>query len=365
LSAAQKGTGLISRAVREALSTLVSPQMCEQLIERSLASYGLDTIPENGHQVGSWLEDSLRPAVELAVGPDAADLMMAQLGPIAAYAAISNPKLAPLAPAPVPASARPISSLPPVPDFDDAEDEGNRPTGLRFDTGAEPNWEAEPDRSAVKLAPSRSHDSGPPTGLFQNARELTFSPLPPANANVRLASPADGVVTLPPVRTLNDSDRPTSLPPQGELRVASDRPTSMPPPYGGRSNVVSDATENLPQVLTATNDQKDLAALRRYLSGTAKVTHIADFVGLLDALEAPNLVEPIVLVDCQRPSVHISSIASIGEDLPRGTTVVLWGADDNMWQQIDRDRSPSCRWVRCSREATTDDVGSLCSMLLG
>jgi hypothetical protein len=128
---------------------------------------------------------------------------------------------------------------------------------------------------------------------------------------------------------------------------------------------MSEVPAGLPQVLTATNDQQDLAALRRYLSGTAKVTHIPDLVGLLDALGEPGLLEPIVLIDCQRPSVHITSVAAIGEDLPRGTTVVLWGADDNVWQQIDRERSPSCRWVRCSREATTDDVGSLCSMLLG
>ena len=56
---------------------------------------------------------------------------------------------------------------------------------------------------------------------------------------------------------------------------------------------------------------------------------------------------------------------AFGEDLPRGTTVVLWGADDPTWAQLDRERTPACRWVRCSREATTDDVGSLCSMLLG
>jgi hypothetical protein len=72
-----------------------------------------------------------------------------------------------------------------------------------------------------------------------------------------------------------------------------------------------------------------------------------------------------VLIDCHSPTVHISSVSAIGEDLPRGTTVVLWGVDDNTWQSIDRDRSPACRWVRCSSEATSDDVGSLCSMLLG
>jgi hypothetical protein len=118
-------------------------------------------------------------------------------------------------------------------------------------------------------------------------------------------------------------------------------------------------------VLTATSHLDSLAALRRYLSGTASVVHVPDFVGLLDALDEDSVIEPIVLIDCQRPTVHITSVAAIGEDLPRGTTVVLWGADESTWQQVDRDRMPSCRWVRCSSEATPHDVGSLCSMLLG
>src|SRR5688572_4697197 len=91
--ATQKGSGLISRAVREALSTLVSPTICEQLINRSLASQGLTAVPESGTEIGEWLEGSLRSEVETAVGPDAADLMMMQLGPIAAYAAIAQPSL--------------------------------------------------------------------------------------------------------------------------------------------------------------------------------------------------------------------------------------------------------------------------------
>jgi hypothetical protein len=127
----------------------------------------------------------------------------------------------------------------------------------------------------------------------------------------------------------------------------------------------SQADKAMPYVLTATADATDLESLRRYLAKTAQVVHIPDLVGLLDALEGNQLVEPIVLIDCQRPTVHVTSVAAIGEDLPRGTTVVLWGADDPTWAQLDRDRTPACRWVRCSREATTDDVGSLCSMLLG
>jgi hypothetical protein len=324
--ATQKGTGLVERAVREALGTLVSPQICEQLIARSLASHGLNNIPENGSELGVWLEGGLRNEVETVVGPDAAELLVSQLGPIAAYAAITVPRTTQAgqnslraAAAPAPPRCDLLAEDP----FADSGDDGlfeepDRPTNLRFDTGQEPDWE--PQRMPVPAA----FESGPPTGLYAN-KELSYSPIPD-NANGQTKSPA----------------------------LHTTRP---------QDNLF--ASKGVPCVLTATANAHDLEALRRYLSGSANVMHIPDLVGLLDALEDGSMVEPIVLIDCQRPTVHVTSVAAIGEDLPKGTTVVLWGADDGTWNQIDKDRTPLCRWVRCSREATTDDVGSLCSMLLG
>jgi hypothetical protein len=349
--ATQKGTGLVERAVREALGTLVSANMCDQLIARSLAEHGLAAIPEGGPELGQWLEGGLRGQVETAVGPDAADLLLSQLGPIAAYAAIAMPRPREAIVNDPASQARRISSrpsratgrgaapdpfwdAPPLPDFDD-EPEGA--TALRPEA-RDDGWGAAEDAAPRPI----SFESGPPTGMYSN-KELSFSPIPD-NAN---AHPRNGVRTLPPTQSV--SDRPT----HEALHTTRPQETSMSP---GKA---------MPYVLTATADATDLEALRRYLANNAQVVHIPDLVGLLDALETGQLVEPIVLIDCQRPTVHVTSVAAIGEDLPRGTTVVLWGADDPTWAQLDRERTPACRWVRCSREATTDDVGSLCSMLLG
>ncbi|HEY6881789.1 MAG TPA: hypothetical protein VI299_27365 [Polyangiales bacterium] len=120
----------------------------------------------------------------------------------------------------------------------------------------------------------------------------------------------------------------------------------------------------LTRVLFASSARAQLEPLQGYLDGTAEVALITDLVGLLDALDDKSLVDPIVLLDCQKPSVHVSSIAAIGEDMPVGTTIVLWGIGDDAWNQLDRDRTANCRWVRCSHEATTGDVGSLVSMLI-
>jgi hypothetical protein len=367
--ATQKGSGLISRAVREALSTLVSPQLCEQLISRSLASQGLTAVPESGAVIGEWLEGALRGEVETTVGPDAADLMMMQLGPIAAYAAISQPSMpaaAPILAGPANANGVVDSSAPSIPaarrdlDMDD-----ERPTDLRFDLSAEPVWapaSGPPDQSKRRSDP---FSSDPPTGVFAAPRE-DGSPIASFLSSSGKDSSDPAVRTLPPAKPV--SDRPAAPAPgrqpladsTSKNRVANR--TARPSPL---DEVANDTAKALPLVLTATNNKDALGALRRYLTSAASVVHVPDLVGLLDALEEPDVVEPVVLIDCHNPTVHISSVAAIGEDLPRGTTVVLWGVDDATWLQLDRERAPACRWVRCSSEATTDDVGSLCSMLLG
>jgi len=335
ISTAKDG-GLISRAVREALGTLVSPQICEQLIKRSLIAQGLTAIPETGIQIGEWLEAGLRPEVETVVGPDAADLVMMQLGPIAAYAAISQPKQAPKpAAAPRTRSARP----PPSERTSFPSDEPDRATNLRVNP-QDTDWSTF-DMPAAAPASARDDflfDSSPPTG-----------PIPTYQS-----SPDMAVRTLPPGRPVSDRAAPAN---DVALYTARPQPAEIDP-------VLSQGPA-LPTVLAATSDMGDLEALKRYLGGSASVVHIPDLVGMLDALDEQGIVEPIVLIDCQRPTVHAKSVAALGEDLPRGTTVVLWGADDNTWEQIDRDRTPGCRWVRCSREASTSDVGSLCSMLIG
>ena len=361
--ATQKGGGLISKAVREALSTLVSPQLCEQLISRSLASQGLTDVPESGAEIGEWLEGALRGEVEITVGPDAADLMMMQLGPIAAYAAIAQPSLPAAPPSPGPANANNgvSSTAPSTPaahrSDHDLDDE--RPTDLRFDLGAEPVWAPASGPPAQSRKSSDPFHSDPPTGVFAAPREggpiaslVAGKKGSDANAN-----------TLPPAKPAKPAQASSQLVTDStsKNRVGVNR-TARPSPL---DEVANDTGKPLPLVLTATNNRDALAALRRYLTNAASVVHVPDLVGLLDALEEPEIIEPVVLIDCHNPTVHISSVAAIGEDLPRGTTVVLWGVDETTWQQLDRERAPACRWVRCSSEATTDDVGSLCSMLLG
>ena len=81
-------------------------------------------------------------------------------------------------------------------------------------------------------------------------------------------------------------------------------------------------------------------------------------------LETPLRELPVLIVDCRRPCVRPTTVAAMAPELPPGTTVVLWGADDLTESELE-DVDPSSRdWIRCTAEATAQDLVSLCSLLL-
>ena len=320
-----KGHDLVSRAVREALCTFVSPPLCEQLIRRSLEAQGLAVIPESGVIIGEWVEGPLREHVEAAVGPDAADLLMMQLGPIAAHAAIAS------------------RSEPPA------------------TKAARPNGSGQTAREGF--------------GLDQPAGQFLIVSDPPSDRALQdmLTQPilrrrsSNGVVnsncpTHVPRQSSAGSKKPPSL---NSLRRRLDSAAPIAIDSGTAETAVQTTSDTLPRVLAATRDPAIVSALAGQLEGQARVEHIADLVGLLDAFESPNgATSHILVVDHANASVHVSSIAAIGEDLAPGTTIVLWNADDQTWSEIDRERTPVCRWVRCSERTHLRDVGALCAMLL-
>jgi hypothetical protein len=343
LSSTKQGSGLISQAVHEALSTLVSPAICEQLIRRSLRSFGLIDVPEQGSEVVEWLEQALRPAVEDAVGADAAELLVSQLAPMAAYAALSKPKIARAA-TPTPSRgntalvpARDDSDVPPATPF---RSRPARSTNTGIPTFEHPHAEREPTR------PFRVFQEAPPrTGTFEGTERITLIS-EPDNANELVEM---SVQTLPP--------------PNGfEAKKTDPRDTG---PIQRPSPARPSAFVTLPVVLAATISDERVRSLEHYLDGTAAVAQIADLAGLLDALASPIRSERLLLIDCVQPTVHVKTVAAIRQDLPAGTTVVVWGIDEATWNQLEREKTAGSRWVRCSHEASTDDVGSLCSMLLG
>jgi hypothetical protein len=318
---ATKDGGLVARSVREALGTLVSPQMYTQLVARALSSAHLSEIPEQGRAVAHWIQGALMREIESMVGADAAELVAQQLAPVIAHAAGGGMR----------------QSLPTANSGSDRAESkkgSDRAAARRAPYVRVASERAQPkpssDRAAVPSAASARNPfaSDVPTGVAQAPKRRES------------AETARTQLTPEQLTAMNQAGHTT-------------RPAAPDPEDG-----------ELRRVLVASNARAAVDSLQGYLYGAASVAPVADLVGLLDALDDKTLRDPIVLLDCQRPTVHVTSIAAIGEDLPAGTTIVLWGVSDDTWNQLDRERVPSCSWVRCSHEATPGDVGALVSMLI-
>ena len=120
----------------------------------------------------------------------------------------------------------------------------------------------------------------------------------------------------------------------------------------------------LPMVFVATRDRERCGGIAKQVGDAAAVQQIEDVVAFLDNLKATASLSPLVVIDCVAASVQPSTIATLAHELPRNSSVLIWGATDEHQELTDlatHDRG----WLRCGVEATPTDVASLIQMLLG
>ena len=119
----------------------------------------------------------------------------------------------------------------------------------------------------------------------------------------------------------------------------------------------------LPMVFVATRNPERCDGIKTHLGDAAAVQQIQDVVAFLDNLKATASLSPLLVIDCVQSSVQPSTIATLSDELPRGSGVLLWGATDRHRRLVDvatRDRG----WLRCDADTTPGDVAALIRVLL-
>ncbi|MBX3249246.1 MAG: hypothetical protein KF901_18860 [Myxococcales bacterium] len=105
-----------------------------------------------------------------------------------------------------------------------------------------------------------------------------------------------------------------------------------------------------PMVLVATTDESVVVALRGLLAQHISVTRVSDVVALLEAAQlATPEHAPVVILHGACPSVQPATMATIGEELPSGSSLLLWGVstveaheamllseDEGAWALLDQ-----------------------------
>ena len=175
---------------------------------------------------------------------------------------------------------------------------------------------------------------------------------------------ADKVSSQPPRKTTRPDETRKLGRDRQHSGVTRKNPIDVPDTDTSKYPTVQPMGCALPMVFVATRDRGRCDGIARRVGDAAAVQQIEDVVAFLDNLKATASLSPLVVIDCVAASVQPSTIATLAHELPRNSSVLVWGATDEDRELTDlatRDRG----WLRCGVEATPEDIASLIHMLLG
>jgi hypothetical protein len=179
-----------------------------------------------------------------------------------------------------------------------------------------------------------------------------------------MLSLADRVSRQPPHKTARPDETRKLGRDRQHSGVTRKDPIDLPETDTSKYPTVQPMGVALPMVFVATRDRERCRGIAKQVGDAAAVQQIEDVVAFLDNLKATASLSPLVVIDCVAASVQPSTIATLAHELPRNSSVLIWGATDEHQELTDlatHDRG----WLRCGVEATPTDVASLIQMLLG
>jgi len=117
---------------------------------------------------------------------------------------------------------------------------------------------------------------------------------------------------------------------------------------------------NLAAVVLASTHKEKIHAIQNRVGRNRRVLIATDLFALLDCVDAGPI---LLIVDCNHPSIHFTTLTTLAADLPAGSSVILWGKpqDETIlsgWSQVAR------QWIRCSAEVEAEDIAALCQLIL-
>ena len=165
---------------------------------------------------------------------------------------------------------------------------------------------------------------------------------------------------VPPPADDPEADDPDDFP---ELEIARDSETPSRRRGDAALYRTGPAPESLSVVLVASVDPSGAQQVNRALAGVSRVQVVRDVLDILDELRRTDT--SLVVVDCRRPVVSVETLLALGPEMPDDSQIVLWGERADLEADLHRiGSSLPDNWVCCGPDASADDVGAVCRILL-
>lgn len=323
---------MVHTFVREALEALAAPPVAVSILARAMRRAGIDTLPQDGVDLSRFVENDLFQEVESSLGEAASELIRGRLSPIIRRATDPSETSA-VRVKHEGGKATPEAGIH-LPDIAAALQEAKAASR----TGAAP----------LIMESSVTETSEQPTG----SRSSDLQPVSPGSARAECA------------RVICDS---RAAPPQSPGR--SHPPLSDPPEALHASTLLTESTPPAEHasgktVLLAAGSGPRRDALERQLAEAARVIYLEDVMSLFDILQSRTLRSPVVIVDCDTPTVHPVTVATFTPDFPHGTAVLLWGASEQVENDVYQTAQGQGRYTSVASSVHAGDVVALALALL-
>ncbi len=334
------GSRNIVSAVRETLDSVVTPSVRDKILARALAAVKRQELPTDLHDLEEFLHGALHDSLVKALGPELGLSVSSELERITAMAGR------------------------------DAKPRSEPPARKRSDP---------PERKADTVRPGKSL---PTVGRRKQSRSTMPStdnvPIPPgsvARTDERwVEKERRGIApTLPAARRTSLAGMP------GEKKVESAQPSKGGPfpvsndyPRGVAQALGMTGTASVdprpsqrPAVLLASSDPEMLRLFQTWLEMRAQVEPAAGVTALLARLTQIGGPRTVIVLDGRSPSIRPLTLAALADELPPGTTVLLWGVQAHLHARMCTISAAAEKWSVHAGDTTTNEIVAECARIVG
>ncbi|MEZ4221887.1 MAG: hypothetical protein R3B13_13220 [Polyangiaceae bacterium] len=317
-----------ARLLRETLDAIVSPEVRDALVAEALAAANQAEVPRMGEGFEEFAAGPLRNAVERGLGEALAASLLSELSEATErQQAFSN--------RPTPRRQHmPRRSMSPAP-------------------GATPRQSTPSAPRAASVPLTRvTPEARMPGGAWRSDQY-------PAGAARTL-----GLISDPPRAQSEAPGSARSTPPAVDAKSTRPPSTARPQTGSARPLTAQDATA-VPIVLVATTDGRVVSSFDELLRARAEVAPIQSISDLVLLLDASPKSKVVLVVDCSRPTIRPTAVAALSDELSHRVSVILWGADERVYEEILNVSPRAERFLMCAATASPDAVAARCRAIVG
>lgn len=334
--------------MRETLDSVVTPSVRDTILSRALALANRSELPSDARELEDFVHGALHEALLKALGPELGLSVSLELERMAAVATGSSGT--------TPQQAAPSAEPRPPKELDTVRP-GARPRGVpvsgrRKPRSTLPSPEMSPPPGSVKATDTR----------WAEKERRAIAPTEPAGRRVQAAPPAPVPPARPPSGARDESIHARGAP----LPVSADYPRGVAKALGvAGSASVDPRPSQRPTVLLASTDPELLRLFRAWLDMRAAVEPASGATGLMVRLAEVGGPRAVIVLDGKNPGIRPLTLAALADELPAGTTVILWGVQPHLHARMCTISALAEKWLVYAGDATSTEVVAHCAKIVG